>query len=258
MCAGSSPTAGSSNPPASSAAVMRPRQLQQGKRVPAGLSDDPVHDAAVEPAGHDARAAVCGHLAPAALRDATRADPSKSGAAAGSRTATTMATDSARTRRATSPRIWLEAASSHCASSTRHSSGRSSATAASRLSTASPTRNRFGHFPGCKPQSDAQGVSLRDRECVEPVEHRRAELMDPGERQLHLRLHGRELRDSEAGCLPRGVAQQGGLADARLAADDQDARSRLREPSPASHRALRARWSGPRNPAHASVAMVLT
>ena len=46
--------------------------------------------------------------------------------------------------------------------------------------------------------------------------------MDPGERQLHLRLHARELRDPEAGGLASGVPQQRGLADARLAADDQD------------------------------------
>jgi hypothetical protein len=46
--------------------------------------------------------------------------------------------------------------------------------------------------------------------------------MDPGERQLHLRLHARELREPEAGRLTRGVSQQRGLADARLAADDED------------------------------------
>jgi hypothetical protein len=44
--------------------------------------------------------------------------------------------------------------------------------------------------------------------------------MGPGERQLHLRLDARDLRDAESGRLPSGVAQQRGLADARLAADD--------------------------------------
>ncbi len=33
---------------------MRARQLQQGKRVPGGLTDNPVDDVAVEPAGYDA------------------------------------------------------------------------------------------------------------------------------------------------------------------------------------------------------------
>ena len=44
--------------------------------------------------------------------------------------------------------------------------------------------------------------------------------MDPGERQLHLRLYARELRNPEAGRLTRDVSQQRGLADARFAADD--------------------------------------
>src|SRR5689334_16581574 len=46
--------------------------------------------------------------------------------------------------------------------------------------------------------------------------------MDTGERQLHLGLHAHKLRDSVAGGLAGGVAQQRGFADARLAADDQD------------------------------------
>src|SRR5690348_14591122 len=46
--------------------------------------------------------------------------------------------------------------------------------------------------------------------------------MDPSERQLHLGLHARKLRDSVAGGLPGGIAQQRGFSDARLAADDQD------------------------------------
>ena len=40
-------------------------------------------------------------------------------------------------------------------------------------STASPTQEPIGHIAGCESQSDAQGLALRGRECVEPVEHRR-------------------------------------------------------------------------------------
>ena len=46
--------------------------------------------------------------------------------------------------------------------------------------------------------------------------------MQPRERQLHLGLDPRDLRDPEAGRLLGGVSQQRRLADARLAADDQD------------------------------------
>ena len=54
--------------------------------------------------------------------------------------------------------------------------------------------------------------------------------MHPRERQLHLGLDAGELRDPEAGRLARGVAQQRGLADARLAADDQGLALTLADP----------------------------
>ena len=133
-----------------------------------------------------------------------------------------MATDSARTRRATNPTIWLEAASSHCASSTMTQQRPLLSHRGEQAQHGQSDQEPVGHFAGCESQSDAQGVALRGRESVEPVEHRPAELMDPSERQLHLRLNARELRDSVAGRLTGGVAQQRGLADAGLAADDQD------------------------------------
>ena len=51
---------------------------------------------------------------------------------------------------------------------------------------------------GCEAQGDIQRVPLRLRQRVELVEQRRAELMDPGERQLHLRLHARDLHHAES------------------------------------------------------------
>lgn len=47
-------------------------------------------------------------------------------------------------------------------------------------------------------------------------------LMHRGERQLHLPLHSRNLRDPEPRGLPGGVAQERRLADAGLATNDQD------------------------------------
>ena len=75
---------------------------------------------------------------------------------------------------------------------------------------------------GCEAQGDIQRVLLRLRERVELVEHRRAELVDPGERQLHLRLHARDLRHTESRGPTSGVPEQRRLSDARLASDDQD------------------------------------
>jgi hypothetical protein len=46
--------------------------------------------------------------------------------------------------------------------------------------------------------------------------------MDPGERQLHLRLGARDLRHTESRGLTSGVPQQRRLSDARLASDGQD------------------------------------
>ncbi|HEY6762058.1 MAG TPA: hypothetical protein VI318_21335 [Baekduia sp.] len=79
---------------------------------------------------------------------------------------------------------------------------------------------------------DVQRVALRLRQPVEPVQQRRAQPLDPGERQLHLGLDAVEPRDAQPRGLPRGVAQQRRLPDARLAPDDQDgapACARLRE-----------------------------
>jgi hypothetical protein len=71
-------------------------------------------------------------------------------------------------------------------------------------------------------QGDVQRVPLGLRERVELLEHRRAELMDPGERELHLRLHARDLRHTESRGLTSGVPKQRRLSDARLASHDQD------------------------------------
>jgi hypothetical protein len=75
---------------------------------------------------------------------------------------------------------------------------------------------------GCKAQGDIERVLLRLRQRDELVEHRRTELMDPGERELHLRLHARDLRDTESRGMTSGVPQQRRLSDAGLASHDQD------------------------------------
>jgi len=70
-----------------------------------------------------------------------------------SRTAKTIATGSASRRRATKPNVCSETWSSHWASSTMQSTGRSVAAAASRLNTARPTRKRSGTVPDPRPKA---------------------------------------------------------------------------------------------------------
>ena len=71
-------------------------------------------------------------------------------------------------------------------------------------------------------QRDAQRIPLRLRKGIETSKHRRAQLMHAGERQLHLGLDARDLRDAKARSLSYGVPQQRGLSDARLATDDEN------------------------------------
>ena len=89
-----------------------PRQIEQSERVAAGFRDDAVADAVVEPTrdgSHEQGARILlGQPAQQQL-----GQPSKSCLVFGSRTATTIATDSASSRRAIKPRISPEASSSH-------------------------------------------------------------------------------------------------------------------------------------------------
>jgi hypothetical protein len=64
---------------------------------------------------------------------------------------------------------------------------------------------------------------LRDRQLVEVVQQRRAQLMEAAIGQVHLRLHAHGRHDPPAGNPLGQVAKQGALAHARFAAEDQDA-----------------------------------
>jgi hypothetical protein len=95
-----------------------------------------------------ARASPSGRPSTASLGNPSSSSP-------GSRVAKISATDSANNRRATNTSACAEARSSHCASSTTHRSGCSSATSESRLRTANPTRNRSDGFPARNPNATA-------------------------------------------------------------------------------------------------------
>ena len=68
-----------------------------------------------------------------------------------------------------------------------------------------------------------QRVPLRHRQTLRAIQHRRAQLMQPRERQLHLRLHARGALHPAPRTrrLPGQVVQQHGLAHARVATHHQ-------------------------------------
>jgi hypothetical protein len=79
-----------------------------------------------------------------------------------------------------------------------------------------------GSGTGCQAESDAQRSLLRLRKRADAVEHRRAQLVQPRERQLHLGLDPGDAREAEPRRLLSAMLQQRRLADSRLAADDED------------------------------------
>ena len=107
--------------------------------------------------------------------------------------------DSAARRRATNASVCADARSSHCSSSIRQISGRSSATSDSRLSTRQPDQEPVHRWPGGDTERGPQRIALRHRNPLEMIQHRRAQLMQPGERQLHLRLHAHGARHPAPG-----------------------------------------------------------
>ena len=73
-----------------------------------------------------------------------------------------------------------------------------------------------------QPEDRGQRVALRDGQAVKVLQHRRTQLMEAGVREFHLRLHAPGPRDLPAVDPVGEVAQQGALAHARLAAEDDD------------------------------------
>jgi len=66
-----------------------------------------------------------------------------------------------------------------------------------------------------------QRLTLRNRQALEPVQHRRADLMQPSEGEFHLRLDACGVYHPEIRRSPGHIVQQRRLADARLAPHHQ-------------------------------------
>jgi hypothetical protein len=74
---------------------------------------------------------------------------------------------------------------------------------------------------GAQPERRRQRIALRSRQAIETIEHGRAELMQARERELHLGLHSGGSRDATPRRTLDEIREQCGLADPRLATDDQ-------------------------------------
>jgi hypothetical protein len=77
------------------------------------------------------------------------------------------------------------------------------------------------HRPRTQAERSPQRITLRHRHTPQPIQHRRAQLMQPGERQLHLRLDPRGGRHPATRRPPGQVIQQRRLARTRLATHHQ-------------------------------------
>jgi hypothetical protein len=80
-----------------------------------------------------------------------------------------------------------------------------------------PVRGR----PGADAERGPQRRALRIGQALETIQHRRAQLMQRGEGELHLRLDPHHPRDPAAVRTPGQVVKQSGLAYPRLAPHHQ-------------------------------------
>ena len=198
-----------------------PRQLHQRQRIAARFGDQAVADTIIESAGDDRRQQG---TRIAILKSFERQFRQICQLACVARLANREHDRDrfARSRRAMNPRTWDVAASSHCASSTRHSSGRSSATSANKVSAARATRKRSGASPDERPRDTRSAFCWGVRKRVELGEHRCAQAMQSSERQFHLGLDARDLGHLEPNSLPGGVPEECRLANPGLTPNDED------------------------------------
>ena len=217
---GRSPASGSANPPASSAGPRSRRSSSRASGLPRVSSTIRRGHALVEPARDDR-----GQQRPRVLvpqpPDFKLRQPGQFGIA-GWRTANTSATDSASRRRPTNAkdlrggpveplRVVHHAEQRPFLRRLRHQAERGE-------SDQEPVRV----VARGQPERDAQRAPLRCGQRTEPAEHRRAQLVQAGEGQLHLRFDPDRTGHRE----PRGradqVAQQLRLADPGFAPQHQD------------------------------------
>ena len=79
-----------------------------------------------------------------------------------------------------------------------------------------PDQEAIRSFSRAQPERGTERVALRPGKAIDSVEERRAELMQSGERELHLRLDARRPCDATSGRARHDVLEQRGLADSRF------------------------------------------
>jgi hypothetical protein len=80
-----------------------------------------------------------------------------------------------------------------------------------------PDQETIGRGPWPKSERRGERLALRTWQTLEMIEERRAELVEPGERQFHLGLHAGRAHDTTSGRLPEDVVEQGCLANTGVA-----------------------------------------
>ena len=84
-----------------------------------------------------------------------------------------------------------------------------------------PDQEAVRGVAGLQTERRAERVALWSGKVIEPIEERRTHLVQPGEREFHLGLDADRPGGTASGRASQQVAQQRGLADARLAAQHQ-------------------------------------
>ena len=220
ICWGTSIVLGSAKPPARSAPLMPRGQLDQRQGIAAGLGDDPIEDPFVEAAG-DHR----GQQGPGVgIGQSLERQVGEAGQLAG-RARLAHGDDHRHRLGAQPPGHEADDLARGVVQPLGVLHEAQQRTFLGHVGQQAQRRQRH-HEPIAdvtrrQPEGHAQGPLLRLGKGVEVAEHRRAQLVQAGVGELHLGLHAGDLGDAEAGGLAGGVAQQGRLADARLAADHQ-------------------------------------
>ncbi len=200
-----------------------PRQLQQGQRIAAGLGDDPVPDALVEPPG-DRRIQKRTRIAVAQTPDHELRQPHQVVIARTERRSTHREHQRHPLRqqppRDEGQRLRgdpIKPLSVVHDADQRLLLGHLGQQAEHRQ----PHQETVRRAPRTQTERDGQRITLRTGKATEMPHHRHAQLVQPGERQLHLRLDASSPRDLTSCRAPHQVLHQRGLADPRLAAQDQ-------------------------------------
>ncbi len=140
----------------------------------------------------------------------------------GWRTANTIATGSASRRRATKDSAWADSRSSHCTSSTTHTQRPLLGGVGQQVERSETEQVAIRSRSLGQPERQPQRLLLRGREVIYPLEHPPPyELLQPRQRQLHLRLDATRPRDPASRRALHEVVQQYGLPHTCLSANDQ-------------------------------------